>query len=82
MFHDQTKLKGRMHGMKLKARRISTEFGTTVATAAARDGGSTGSAEGRKGALEPAAAAGDKAEEEGRNPRHRRRPSSTICVLS
>lgn len=68
--------------MKLKARRISTEFGATVATATACDGGSTGSTEGPKGVLEPAAAAGDEVEEEGGKPRHRRRLSSTICVLS
>ncbi|CAM9441990.1 unnamed protein product, partial [Laminaria digitata] len=47
-----TKLKGRMRSMKLKARQISTEFGATVATVAAFDGGSsTSSAEGRKGSF-------------------------------
>ena len=64
--------------MKLKARRISTEFGATVATAAAFDGASAGFAEGRKGAFE----AGEEGEEEEGKPRHRRRLSSAICVLS
>lgn len=73
--------------MKLKARQISSEFGATVATAAVCEGGSTGVAEGRKGTLEVAAAAvagaaGGEGEAEGAKPRHRRRLSSTVCVLS
>eukprot|EP00904_Undaria_pinnatifida_P013846 jgi/Undpi1/9592/HiC_scaffold_27.g12048.m1 len=81
-----TKIKGRVNDMKLKARRISTEFGTSVATTASLDSGSsrTSFAGRRKSAFWAASAGRGRGDEAAGKTRRRysRRPSSTACVLS